>query len=228
MAIVFAPALPLAEWFTALDQQLRRSAAFFSDKPVIVNLAAMQGAKEGPEAVLEALDERGLSLIGIEGIEPALLVNTRWEKLTRLSNWRPTAQGNKPDRALSIPDDPILASAPNKALPAPAESLLIDRPVRSGQSILFAEGDVTILGSVASGAEVIAGGSIHIYGALRGRAIAGFRTGGTARIFCQKLLAELISIDGLYYAPEHWSDGFHGKPVQIRLESGALKFSLLD
>ena len=227
MAIVLAPFLPLGDWFTALDDQLRRSANFFADKPVIVNLTAILDADEGVEAVLEALDERGLSLIGIEGIEAEFLSGSKWEKLTRLSQWRQTGQAAKPDRALVVPDDPI-APAP-KAVPQPAaETLLIDRPVRSGQSIIFEEGDITIIGSVASGAEVIAGGSIHVYGALRGRAIAGFKTGASARIFCQKLLAELISIDGLYYAPEHWSDGFHGKPVQIRLQAGALKFALLD
>jgi septum site-determining protein MinC len=227
MAIVLAPALPLGEWFTALDDQLRRAAGFFADKPVIANLTSVLDAEEGPEAVLEALDERGLSLIGIEGIEPALLDGTKWERLTKHSQWRQTAQLAKADRTINVPDDPI-PTPPKPAAPAPAESLLIDRPVRSGQSIIFEEGDITVLGSVASGAEVIAGGSIHVYGALRGRAIAGFRTGASARIFCRKLLAELISIDGLYYAPEHWSDGFHGKPVQIRLETGALKFSLLD
>ena len=70
--------------------------------------------------------------------------------------------------------------------------------MRSGQSVIFPEGDVTVLGSVGSGAEIVAGGSIHIYGTLRGRAIAGATGNARARIFCRKLEAELLAIDGLY------------------------------
>ena len=70
--------------------------------------------------------------------------------------------------------------------------------MRSGQSIIFPEGDVTVLGSVGSGAEIVAGGSIHIYGTLRGRAMAGVNGNTTARIYCQKIEAELLAIDGFY------------------------------
>ena len=75
---------------------------------------------------------------------------------------------------------------------------MIEQPVRSGQSVVFEKGDVTIVGSVASGAEVMAGGSIHVYGTLRGRAVAGSRGNRRARIFCRRLEAELLAIDGLY------------------------------
>jgi septum site-determining protein MinC len=106
--------------------------------------------------------------------------------------------------------------------------MLIDRPVRSGQSIVFERGDVTVIGAIGSGAEVIAGGSIHVYGALRGRAIAGLRTGGSARIFCRKLEAELVAVDGLYRTAEHWGEGLHGRAVQIRRDGDALGLSALD
>jgi septum site-determining protein MinC len=79
--------------------------------------------------------------------------------------------------------------------------------VRSGQSIFFPEGDVTIVGSVASGAEVVAGGSIHVYGTLRGRAMAGTAGNASARIFCSKLEAELIAIDGYYKTAEDMESG---------------------
>ena len=74
---------------------------------------------------------------------------------------------------------------------------MLQGPIRSGQTVFFEKGDVTVLGSVASGAEVIAGGSIHVYGTLRGRAIAGF-TQPEAGVFCQKKEAELIAINGVY------------------------------
>jgi septum site-determining protein MinC len=224
MALIVSPEPPLENWFATLDQQMHRSAGFFTDRPVIANLAAALGAEEGPEAVLEALDERSLRVIGIEGIDPALLAGTRWERLPKLSQGRDTAREARTDRLISVPEDSPSASA---ATPTPAPSLLIDRPVRSGQSIIFEDGDVTVIGSVASGAEIIAGGSVHVYGALRGRAIAGLRAGASARIFCQKLVAELVAIDGLYYTPEHWGEGLHGRAVQIRLDQGALKLSAL-
>ncbi len=97
--------------------------------------------------------------------------------------------------------------------------------MRSGQSIIFEHGDVTVIGPIASGAEVIAGGSIHVYGALRGRAIAGLRTGEAARIFCRKLEAELVAVDGLYRTAEHWGADLQGCAVQIRRERGVLKLS---
>lgn len=229
MALIVFPAPPLGDWFAALDQQLLRSAGFFADRPIIANLSAVVRADEAPDDVLEALDARNLKLIGIEGIDPALLAGTRWERLTSLSRGQTAAQEGRTDRPLAIPDDPPPAGATDRpACVDQAPSLLVDRPVRSGQSVIFEEGDITVIGSVASGAEIIAGGSIHIYGALRGRAIAGLKTGGAARIFCQKLVAELISIDGLYHAPEHWGESFHGRPVQIRLDQGIIQLSTLD
>jgi septum site-determining protein MinC len=106
-------------------------------------------------------------------------------------------------------------------------SLLHDRPVRSGQSVIFPEGDVTILGSVASGSEVVAGGSIHIYGALRGRAIAGSTGNSAARIFCNKLEAELIAIDGLYRTADEMDPQYRSRPVQAWLEGETMTMAAL-
>jgi septum site-determining protein MinC len=106
-------------------------------------------------------------------------------------------------------------------------SIVVSQPVRSGQSLFFPEGDVTIVGSVASGAEVVAGGSIHIYGALRGRAMAGTMGNSAARIFCRKLEAELIAIDGFYKTAEDLEPGLRGKPVQIWLDGEAIKAGTL-
>jgi septum site-determining protein MinC len=100
--------------------------------------------------------------------------------------------------------------------------------VRSGQSIVHEAGDVTIIGAVASGAEVIAGGSIHVYGALRGRAIAGLKAGSQARIFCRRLEAEMVGVDQLYRTAEHWGQGLHGKAAQVRCDRGALRLIPLD
>jgi septum site-determining protein MinC len=81
---------------------------------------------------------------------------------------------------------------------------------------------VTIVGSVASGAEVVAGGSIHVYGTLRGRAMAGTMGNASARIFCGKLEAELIAIDGFYKTAEDMEPGLRGRAVQLWLEGDAI------
>jgi septum site-determining protein MinC len=112
--------------------------------------------------------------------------------------------------------------------PAPVTALLIEGSVRSGQSILHPEGDVTILGSVASGAEVVAGGSIHIYGTLRGRAIAGCTGNARARIFCRKFEAELIAVDGLYKTADDLGGKFRGLPIQVNLDGDSIILTTLD
>jgi len=121
-----------------------------------------------------------------------------------------------------VPDEPRPAPAPDPT------SLLIDQPVRSGQSIVFEKGDVSIVGSVASGAEVMAGGSIHVYGALRGRAIAGLTGNNRARIFCRRLEAELLAIDGVYQTADDMSAALRGKPVQAWLAGEAMMLAVLD
>jgi septum site-determining protein MinC len=217
MALIVTPEAPLNAWFTALDQHIRRTGDFFADRPVVANLSA--AAQDGGRgAVLDALDRlaaRDLRLIGVEGVEPMVLTGSRWARLPTILHGRETRAETRADPPLTV-------------RPAASRALLIDRPVRSGQTILFEEGDVTVIGSVASGAEVIAGGSIHVYGALRGRAIAGVRTGAEARIFCRRLEAELVAVNGCYLTAEHWGGELQGCAAQIRCEANRLTLSAID
>ena len=107
-------------------------------------------------------------------------------------------------------------------------SLLLDTPVRSGQSIIFTEGDVTVLGSVGSGAEIVAGGSIHVYGTLRGRAMAGVNGNSTARIYCQKIEAELLAIDGYYQTAEEIDASLRNRPAQAWLQGEIMRITPLN
>lgn len=120
-----------------------------------------------------------------------------------------------------------LAAAGVPSIPQ-VPSLLIEAPVRSGQTIINPDGDVIILGAVASGAEVIAAGSIHVYGALRGRALAGAYGNESARIFCRRFEAELIAIGGYYKVTEETETGLRQKPVQAWLSGNDLKMASLD
>jgi septum site-determining protein MinC len=219
MALILAPEPPIAAWLAALDAQMSRAAGYFVQKPVVVNFSALQGTAADPTALLYALEMRGLSIIGVEGIERARLSGTRFETLPDL---RQKSEGEEQSgRELALP-----AEAPP---PVPtATSLLIDRPVRSGQSVIFEHGDVTIIGALSSGAEIIAGGSLHVYGPLRGRVIAGIKSGAKARIFCRKLSAELVAIDGVYSTADDWGPEFNNRAVQIWLDNGALRIRALD
>lgn len=105
--------------------------------------------------------------------------------------------------------------------------LIIDHAIRSGQTISH-PGDVTIVGSVASGAEIIAGGSIHVYGVLRGRAVAGVSGDERARIFAQRFAAELIAIGGHYRTAEDLGPAPVGRTVQALITGGELKTDIFE
>ncbi len=214
MALVLAPEPPVEDWLDALDAQIKRSPSFFDGRPVVLDLGALPREQPDVAALLQRMSTRGIRIIGTEGKHPS------WQGLEA---WAPLhANGARPPRAIDVPDDPRPTAAEDKT------SLLIDQPVRSGQSIVFEKGDVSIIGSIASGAEVMAGGSIHVYGALRGRAIAGLAGNNRARIFCRRLEAELLAIDGVYQTADDMSAALRGKPVQAWLAGEAMMLAPLD
>jgi septum site-determining protein MinC len=124
--------------------------------------------------------------------------------------------------------DPPSSDKPAISPPPEPASLLLESPIRSGQSVIFPHGDVTVLGSVASGAELVAGGSIHVYGALRGRAMAGSKGNARSRIFCTRNEAELLAIDGYYRTAEDMDADLRGRAVQAWLEGAGLLIAALE
>jgi septum site-determining protein MinC len=223
MALVLAPEVPLDNWLNALDAQMERSPNFFDARPVVVDLGAIPREQQGVAQFLQLLEQRGIRIIGTESAHPA------W---TGIEAWgRPLPVSGKPGREIEPPETkPSRDAPPVEAAGSVAEAntLLIDQPVRSGQSIVFERGDITVLGSVASGAEVMAGGSVHVYGTLRGRAIAGLSGHPGARIFCSKLQAELLAIDGVYQTADDMPAKVLGKSVQAWLDGEQMKISVLD
>ena len=121
-----------------------------------------------------------------------------------------------------------MAAPTEKTAPAGQPGLMQTTPVRSGQQVYADNRDLTVLGMVGAGAEVIADGSIHVYGALRGRALAGAQGNGKARIFCREFLAELVAIAGHYKVLEEIPKDLRGKAVQAWLEDGQLNIAALD
>jgi septum site-determining protein MinC len=120
---------------------------------------------------------------------------------------------------------PAVAAAPATAV---SPGMIQTAPVRSGQQVYAEQRDLTVLTTVGAGAEVLADGSIHIYGALRGRALAGAQGNVEARIFCREFHAELVAVAGQYKVLEDIPATLRGKPVQVWLEHGQIKLAALD
>jgi septum site-determining protein MinC len=128
----------------------------------------------------------------------------------------------------AAPPPPPAAPAPAPLPAAVGRSLVIDRPLRSGQQIYARDADLIVLGLVSHGAEVIADGHIHVYGALRGRAIAGAKGNTEARVFAQSLEAELLAIAGTFRTSEKpLPPEVLAKPAQVRLDGDRLVFEPL-
>lgn len=257
LALVLSPEAPLPGWFRELDTLIQGSPGFFVARPIILDAAGIKIDADGLREIVEAMRARDINVMGIEGVKPSMLgpgmpplvAGGKTSDAIDMSDAAEAAKARRPkpvvvasqDEALASvasvavqavaaaiapPASPATPAAPAPAAPKEPEVLLIDTPIRSGQSIIF-PGDVTVVGSVASGAEIVAGGSVHVYGALRGRAIAGWNGNGKARIFCRKMEAELIAIDGLYQTAEDMAPAMRGRPVQAWLEGESLKLAEL-
>jgi septum site-determining protein MinC len=213
VAFVFSPVVPIQGWLEELDAMLARSPGFFVGKPVVLDLSAVELSQPAIAHLVASLEQRDIRILGIEGVDAAHLTTSMPPLLT---GGRPT---------VLVQNEPRKPEAASKPKP---NSLLLESPVRSGQSIVFTEGDVTVLGSVGSGAEIVAGGSIHVYGALRGRAMAGVNGNSAARIFCQKIEAELLAIDGYYQTAEDIDVNLRNRPAQAWLDGDTMKITPLN
>jgi len=221
MAFVLTPTAPITDWLRQLDNRSGTSPAFFVGRPIILDLAAVSLNESQTGELIKELTERGIRVMALEGIEADGLGLSLPPVLKK---GRP-ATGEVPPSSDKSSDKSVGARRAPRQEPS---SLLIESPIRSGQSIIFPNGDVTVLGSVASGAEVVAGGSIHIYGVLRGRAMAGSSGNARARIFCSKNEAELVSIDGYYRTAEEMDARLRSRPAQCWLENRVLAIAALD
>jgi septum site-determining protein MinC len=217
MAFALTPEPPIADWLGELDGWLRGSNGFFNGRPVVLDLSAVTLTSSAVAHLVSELGARGIRIMGLEGMAA--------DKLG--PGLPPLVTGGRaaPVEAISSRSQP--ASQPLTRDREPA-SLVVENPIRSGQAIFFPNGDVTVLGSVGSGAEVIAGGSIHIYGTLRGRAMAGTSGNREARIFCTRLEAELLAIDGYYRTAEDLDAKLRNKPIQAWLAGETLMISETD
>ena len=215
MAFVLTPALPVGHWLAQLDKWSSNSPDFFRGRPIILDLAGSTLQASEITQLITHLAARGIRVMAIEGAEA--------NQLDPLLP--PLVQGGRTSAAGEAIAGDGAVIAGRRSEPS---SLLIESPIRSGQTIAFPNGDVTVLGSVSSGAEIVAGGSIHVYGALRGRAMAGSTGNTRARIFCARNEAELISIDGYYRTAEQIDANLRSRPTQCWLEDRVLSIAALN
>jgi septum site-determining protein MinC len=227
LAVVLSPELPIEQWLAQLDDLAGRSAGFFLERPVVLDVTDLKVDKQQLKSLVEELLARNVRVMGVEGARPSMLgagmpLAMKGGKAAsdfEVSVKEKQAETSEPEQVAEV----AIAAPVMPEIRQATPSIIIREPIRSGQSVIFAEGDVTVLGSVASGAEVIAGGSVHIYGALRGRALAGSVGNSSARIFCRKLEAELLAIDGIYTTADQLAPELQGKSVQLWLEGDAIR-----
>jgi septum site-determining protein MinC len=186
-----------------LSEKIKQAPGFFSNTPVVIDLDGVVDSTDGMDlsGLHKLLLEYGMVPVGIRNGSPELRIIARQAGLPTLPESRATAAARRPEWAE----------------PTPARNRILSHPVRSGQQIYAPDGDLIVLGTVSAGAEVIADGNIHIYGALRGRALSGVRGDIETRIFCQSLEAELVSIAGRYRISEQIDPADRGKAMQIHL-----------
>ena len=226
----------------ALGDQFRRAPGFLRFAPLVIGLGDLEAAPEDVDfrALIEGLHGLEIVPIGTIGGSPAMRQAAIAAGLPPLRAAGGKEAESEPAGALPAGPAPAPppaappASAPPASAPAgpmPGQSgkatLVVREPVRSGQRVYARGGDLIVTATVNPGGEVIADGNIHIYGALRGRAMAGVADDPGASIFALQFDPELVAIAGLYTARDGLAGAPIGRPVQVRLAGESMRFDPL-
>ena len=200
-----------------LEAKVAQAPQFFNCAPLVLKVERLSEIPDF-EQLRELVESEDFVLVGITGArDEAMKTAAKAAGLAVMVSGK--SRKADPEPAAPAPD-PVEA-APVQAPMEPSKVHV--GPVRSGQQIYAAGTSLVVLGSVSPGAEVIADDSIHIYGALRGRAIAGAKGNPLARIYCQQLQAELLSIAGTFQLSDALPAGLIQEPVHIRLDNEQLR-----
>jgi len=215
-----------------LAEKVEQAPNFFQDTPVLISLEKLDDRLDiaGLIALLRICRNHGLQPVALRGPEDFL-------PLAQQASLVLLPPGRGRDKVLEAPEpeaqpvaqQPAAAQKP-AATAQPAQGTptrVITQPVRSGQQVYAPGGDLIVLAPVSAGSELLADGHIHVYGPLRGRALAGVRGDTQARIFCQSLEAELVSVAGQYKVAEDLRRQQWKEAVQISLEGDSLKIAAL-
>lgn len=205
----------------ALQDKVSQAPAFLKNAPVVVNVANLDGSVNWKK-VQQAVVSSGLRVVGISGCKDEAL-----KREIERAGLPLLTEGKEKNSRSSVA--PAEVAAPVEPIVSPiTKTRLIDAPVRSGQRIYAPNCDLIITNHVSAGAELIADGNIHVYGMMRGRALAGASGDRDAQIFCTNLAAELVSIAGEYWLSEQIPADYYGKAARLSLASGALSVQSLN
>ena len=203
-----------------LEAKVAQAPQFFNCAPLVLNVERLSEIPDF-EQLRELVESEDFVLVGITGARDETMKTAA--KAAGLAVMV-SGKSRKADPEPAAPAPDPVEAAPVAPVQAPMEPSKVHvGPLRSGQQIYAAGTSLVVLGSVSPGAEVIADDSIHIYGALRGRAIAGAKGNPLARIYCQQLQAELLSIAGTFQLSDALPAGLIQEPVHIRLDNEQLR-----
>lgn len=206
----------------SLEERTALAPDFFVHEPALLDVEPLAEAGQldalDLAATVQLIESHGFVVLGLKGAHDALLDTARSLGLVDGSD---SLVARPAPSTASAPAAATPASPAPPAAPAPT-TLVIDKPVRSGQRVYARGADLIVLAMVNPGAEVIADGHVHVYAPLRGKAIAGARGNTQARIFAQIMEAELLSIAGVYRTRDQdLPPGIFGQPTQVSLQSDA-------
>lgn len=215
LSVLFCQDLSVANLKSELQQKLAQAPGFFHLAPVVISV---DNLTEVPDftAIKQLFVDLQLVLVGVCGANAELKKAAHAAGLAALQMPKNSKAPEAPKTTVAAPAAPV---APSVIV---AENRTIEQNIRSGQQIYVKGADLIIKGTVGAGAEVIADGNIHIYGSLRGKAIAGASGDSTKKIYCYNMQAELISIAGNYWLSDSLQGEYWGKSTSISLQDGQL------
>ncbi|CAQ84521.1 MULTISPECIES: septum site-determining protein MinC [Photorhabdus] len=191
----------------ALQEKVEQAPDFLKNAPVVINISALP-AEADLKALHHAIGSAGLRVVGISGCrdekQRRAVIQASLPLLNEGKKQRVLAQENKPTE------------------PSAKKTRIINLPVRSGQRIYAQGSDLIVTSNVSTGAELIADGNIHIYGMMRGRALAGASGDQECQVFCTHLNAELVSIAGQYWLGDNIPTELAGKAAKLSLVNNEL------
>lgn len=213
-----------------LGPKVDQAPEFFRNIPVVVDLSALLPNGGDIQFPLLVGLLRGYGMIPV-GVRGGSATQNQAAEVMELAIMGEAAIRN-PEQVVAEPGPKPTAQAAEQVRrtvkPVAGKTFkVVTQPVRSGQRVYATGGDLSVVGPVSAGAELLADGNIHVYGPLRGRAMAGMNGDAEARIFCQALEAELVSVAGRYRVSERIPDAFTGIPVQIFLDQEILRIEKL-
>ncbi len=200
----------------ALQDKIDQAPAFLKNAPVVLNVATLSGDVNWKQ-IQQAVNATGLRIVGVSGCkDDALKRMIARAGLPILAEGKEQKKSVEPAPAAQPVENPV------------AKTRVINTPVRSGQQIYARNADLIVTNSVSAGAELVADGNIHVYGMMRGRALAGASGDRDCQIFCTSLSAELVSIAGEYWIMDQIPAEFFSKAARLSLKDGALTIQTLN